>query len=154
MQYWLFKTEPNVFSIDDLKNSPKATCFWEGVRNYQARNLLRDSIQKEDLVFIYHSRIEPLGIVGIAKVTKAGYPDPFAFDKNHKYFDPKSKLEAPTWYGVEVTFVEKFSRTITLKEMKETTGLDKMMLTQKGSRLSIQPVSEKEFKIIQKLVVK
>ena len=154
MQYWLFKTEPNVFSIDDLRNSPKSTSFWEGVRNYQARNLLRDTIQKNDLVFIYHSRVEPLGVVGIAKITKSGYPDPFAFEPSHKYFDPKSKKESPTWYGVDVTLVEIFPRTVTLKEIKETKGLEKMMVAQKGARLSIQPVSEKEFKIIQKLSAK
>ena len=120
MQYWLFKTEPNVFSIDDLRASPRSTSFWEGVRNYQARNLLRDTIQKNDLVFIYHSRVEPLGVVGIAKITKSGYPDPFAFEPSHKYFDPKSKKESPTWYGVDVTLVEIFPRTVTLKEIKET----------------------------------
>ncbi|NCN09868.1 MAG: EVE domain-containing protein [Leptospira sp.] len=154
MQYWLFKTEPNVFSIDDLRASPRSTSFWEGVRNYQARNLLRDTIQKNDLVFIYHSRVEPLGVVGIAKITKSGYPDPFAFEPSHKYFDPKSKKESPTWYGVDVTLVEIFPRTVTLKEIKETKGLEKMMVAQKGARLSIQPVSEKEFKIIQKLSAK
>jgi len=98
--------------------------------------------------------VEPLGVVGIAKITKSGYPDPFAFEPSHKYFDPKSKKESPTWYGVDVTLVEIFPRTVTLKEIKETKGLEKMMVAQKGARLSIQPVSEKEFKIIQKLSAK
>lgn len=154
MNYWLFKTEPNVFSIEDLKNSPRKTTFWEGVRNYQARNFLRDSIQKDDLVLFYHSRVEPIGIIGIAKVTKSGYPDPHAFDPNSDYFDPKSKIESPTWYGVDVTYVKEFSRTITLKEIKTIKGLEEMMVAQKGSRLSIQPVRKKEYDTILKLAEK
>jgi predicted RNA-binding protein with PUA-like domain len=148
MRYWLFKTEPNVFSIDDLKNSPKKTCFWEGVRNYQARNFLRDDVKKGDLVLFYHSRVEPIGVVGIARVTKDGYPDPYAFDPQHKYFDPKSKPESPTWYGVDVQFLEKWERTITLQEIKSNPLLAAMVVAQKGARLSIQPVTEEEYKII------
>lgn len=151
MNYWLFKSEPNVFSLEDLKNSPKKTSFWEGVRNYQARNFLRDEIQKDDLVLFYHSRVEPIGVVGIAIVTKSGYPDPYAFDPQHKYFDPKSKKEKPTWYGVDVKFREEFPRCVTLKEIKAHKGLADMMVAQKGARLSIQPVKEKEFEIIRKL---
>lgn len=151
MRYWLFKSEPNVFSIDDLKNSPKKTSFWEGVRNYQARNFLRDGVKKGDLVLFYHSRVEPIGIVGLARITKDGYPDPFAFDPQHKYFDPKSKLESPTWYGVDVQFVEKWARTITLQEIKKNPLLEKMMVVQKGARLSIQPVAEKEFQKIMEM---
>lgn len=151
MKYWLFKSEPNVFSLDDLKNSPKKTSFWEGVRNYQARNFLRDEVKKGDLVLFYHSRVEPIGVVGIAKITKDGYPDTYAFDPNHKYFDPKSKKENPTWYGVDVTFLEEFPRCVSLKEIKETKTLSKMMVAQKGARLSIQPVTEKEFEIVKKL---
>jgi predicted RNA-binding protein with PUA-like domain len=154
MNYWLFKTEPNVFSIEDLKNSPRKTTFWEGVRNYQARNFLRDSIQKDDLVLFYHSQVKPIGIVGIAKITKPSYPDPNAFDPNSRYFDPKSKIESPTWYGVDVTYVSEFHRTITLQEIKSTKGLEEMMVAQKGSRLSIQPVQKKEYDIILKLAEK
>ncbi|WCL49958.1 EVE domain-containing protein [Leptospira sp. GIMC2001] len=148
MNYWLFKTEPNVFSIEDLKNSPNKTCFWEGVRNYQARNLLRDDIKKGDSVLFYHSRVEPIGIVGLAVVTKAGYPDKFAFEPSHKYFDPKSKPENPTWYGVDVKYVRHFPRVLTLTELKANKELSKMVLTQKGSRLSIQPVTESEYNTI------
>lgn len=104
MRHWLFKTEPDVFSIDDLYNAPSHIAPWEGVRNYQARNFLRDSIQKGDLVLFYHSRATPLSVVGIAEVVKPGYPDHFAFDTSHKYFDPKSKPESPTWYMVDIKF--------------------------------------------------
>lgn len=151
MNYWLFKTEPNVFSIEDLKKAPKKTTFWEGVRNYQARNYLRDQIKKGDLVLFYHSRIEPIGVVGIARVTKEAYPDPFALDPSHKYYDPKSTPEKPIWYGVEITLEEEFPRCVSLKELKSTPGLENMVVVQKGSRLSIQPVTAKEFQIVRKL---
>ncbi len=102
-------------------------------------------------MLFYHSRVEPIGVVGIAKVTKSASPDPYAFDPNHKYFDPKSKKESPTWYGVEVTFLEEFPRCVTLKEIKSTKGLENMIVAKKGARLSIQPVTLKEFEIICKL---
>lgn len=148
MNYWLFKSEPNVFSWDDLENSPRKTSFWEGVRNYQARNYLRDQVKTGDLVLFYHSRVEPIGIVGVAEITRAGYPDAFAFDPNHKYYDPKSKKENPTWYGVDVTAKLPFPRVITLAEIKKNPALSTMVLVQKGSRLSIQPVTKKEFATI------
>lgn len=115
---------------------------------------MRDSIRVGDQVLFYHSRVEPIGIIGIAVVSRAGYPDPYAFEPSHKYFDPKSKKESPTWYGVDVKFREKFSDTITLAELKQTPGLEKMMVIQKGARLSIQPVSKKEFEIVLKLAKK
>ena len=101
-RYWLLKTEPSTFSFDDLWNALKRTTFWDGVRNFQARNTLRDKMKKGDLVFIYHSSTDPTGIAGIAEVAKEGYADPTAFDKKDSHYDPKSKPEAPTWYGVEV----------------------------------------------------
>ncbi|TGK16601.1 EVE domain-containing protein [Leptospira kmetyi] len=148
MNYWLFKTEPDVFSIDDLHNAPSHIAPWEGVRNYQARNFLRDSIKKGDLVLFYHSRANPLSIVGIAEVVKPGYPDHFAFDPSHKYFDPKSKTENPTWYMVDIKFKKKFPEPVTMEEMKTHKALKNMVLLQKGSRLSIQPVSPAEFQYI------
>ncbi|MCG6169337.1 EVE domain-containing protein [Leptospira sanjuanensis] len=148
MKHWLFKTEPDVFSIDDLYNAPSHTAPWEGVRNYQARNFLRDSIKKGDLVLFYHSRANPLSIVGIAEVVKPGYPDHFAFDPSHKYFDPKSKTENPTWYMVDIKFKKKFPKPVTMEEMKTQKALKNMVLLQKGSRLSIQPVSPAEFQFI------
>ncbi|MCG6194737.1 EVE domain-containing protein [Leptospira sp. FAT2] len=148
MKHWLFKTEPDVFSIDDLYNAPSHIAPWEGVRNYQARNFLRDSIKKGDLVLFYHSRANPLSIVGIAEVVKPGYPDHFAFDPSHKYFDPKSKTENPTWYMVDIKFKKKFPKPVTMEEMKTQKALKNMVLLQKGSRLSIQPVSPAEFQFI------
>ncbi|AVQ13558.1 EVE domain protein [Leptospira santarosai] len=151
MRHWLFKTEPDVFSIDDLYNAPSHIAPWEGVRNYQARNFLRDSIQKGDLVLFYHSRATPLSVVGIAEVVKPGYPDHFAFDSSHKYFDPKSKPESPTWYMVDIKFKKKFPKPVTTEEMKKHKQLKNMVLLQKGSRLSIQPVSPAEFQFILEL---
>ncbi|MBW0432731.1 EVE domain-containing protein [Leptospira yasudae] len=148
MKHWLFKTEPDVFSIDDLYNAPSHIAPWEGVRNYQARNFLRDSIKKGDLVLFYHSRANPLSIVGIAEVVKPGYPDHFAFDPSHKYFDPKSKAENPTWYMVDIKFKKKFPKPVTMEEMKTQKALKNMVLLQKGSRLSIQPVSPAEFQFV------
>ncbi|PJZ69799.1 EVE domain-containing protein [Leptospira perolatii] len=148
MNYWLFKTEPETFSIDDLHNSPGEIAPWEGVRNYQARNYLRDQVKKKDLVLFYHSSTKPTAIVGIAEVAKEGFPDHFAFDPKHKYHDPKSNPEKPTWYMVNVKFKEKFSRPITLEELKSHGKLKGMVLLQKGGRLSIQPVTREQFTYI------
>lgn len=149
LKYWLMKSEPDVYSIDDLKEEKVAS--WDGVRNYQARNFMRDSMKKGDLVFFYHSNAEPSGIAGIAKVAKVSYPDPTAFDPKSKYFDPKSKPENPTWYLVDVAFVKKFRKLIPLNELRGIKGLEEMLLLRKGQRLSIQPVSEKEWNIINKM---
>lgn len=148
MRYWLFKSEPDVFSIHDLANSPRKTAPWEGVRNYQARNLLRDEIKKGDLVLFYHSNAKPMCIVGIAEVVKDGYPDHFAQDPSHKYFDPKSTPENPRWYMVDVKLKEIFSQPLTREFLKTQKPLSQMVLLQKGSRLSVQPVSENEFQHI------
>jgi predicted RNA-binding protein with PUA-like domain len=149
--YWLFKSEPDVFSIDDLAKSSMQTSSWEGVRNYQARNYLRDEVKLGDEVLFYHSRIEPLGIFGVAMVIKEAYVDHFAFDKKSKYFDPKSKPEKPTWYMVDVKFKTKFPKPVTLAMMREHPELAQMKVLQKGNRLSILPVTTEEFRIILEL---
>lgn len=149
--YWLVKSEPDVFSFDDLLARPKRTTHWDGVRNFQARNTLRDGMKKGDLVFFYHSSADPTGIAGVAEVAKEGYPDHTALDPKDPHFDPKSKPEAPTWYMIDLKAVEPFKRLVTLAELRSTKGLEKMVLLQKGSRLSVQPVTEGEWKIIHAL---
>ncbi|MAW07822.1 MAG: EVE domain-containing protein [Halobacteriovoraceae bacterium] len=143
MRYWLMKTEPDVFSIDDLKS--QKTTPWEGVRNYQARNFMRDEMKKGDMVLIYHSNTKPPGVAGIGVVSKEAFPDHFAWDKKSKYFDPKSTKENPRWMMVEVKFKKKFKELISLSEIKETKGLEGMLILRKGNRLSITPVDKKHF---------
>jgi predicted RNA-binding protein with PUA-like domain len=150
-QYWLLKTEPTTFSFDDLWNAPKRTTFWDGVRNFQARNTLRDRMKVGDGVFIYHSSTDPTGIVGIAEVVKEGYPDPTAFDPKDSHYDPRSKRESPTWYVVDVKAIERLAPIITLDELRGVKGLEKMVLLQRGSRLSVQPVSAEEWRMIRSL---
>ena len=148
MNYWLVKTEPETFSWDDLKASPKKTTSWEGVRNYQARNYMRDQMKKGDLVFFYHSVVKPLSIVGIAKVAREAYPDHYAHDPKNKYYDPKSSPDNPRWFMVDLQAVKGIAPPVTLDELKQTRGLEKMVLLQKGGRLSVQPVTAKEWKIV------
>lgn len=150
-RYWLVKSEPDAFSFDDLLASPRRTTHWDGVRNYQARNTLRDDMKKGDLVLFYHSSTEPMAVVGVAEVVREGYPDHTAFDPRDSHYDPKSKREAPTWYMVDLRAVKKFARPVTLAALRATRGLEKMALLQKGSRLSVQPVSEAEFRIVEGL---
>lgn len=152
-RYWLFKSEPDVFSIHDLKKAKGKTTEWEGVRNYQARNLLRDDVQKGDEVLYYHSRKNPMAVVGTAKVAKAGYPDPYQFDRKSKYFDEKSQRDNPRWFLVDITLGSIFKREVTLKEIKSTAALNKMVLVTHG-RLSVQPVTANEFQTIVKLGAK
>lgn len=147
-RYWLMKSEPEVYSFTDLKKDKNQTTCWEGVRNYQARNLLRDQISVGDEVFFYHSRVDPMHIAGIAKVVRAGYPDPFQFDAKSKYFDSGSNPDDPRWYCVDLKYQKEFRRPVTLRELKSVPGLEDMVLTRKGSRLSVQPVSAEEWKII------
>lgn len=149
MNYWLFKSEPSVYSIDDLKRDKSTP--WEGVRNYQARNFLRDTVKDGDLVLFYHSNAEPPGVAGIGKIVKEGYVDPSAFDQKSKYFDEKSKKDNPAWYLVDVGFVQKFDQIISLSTLKATHGLEEMMVTKRGARLSIQPVTKQEWDIVLKL---
>src|ERR1043166_927906 len=137
MSHWLMKSEPNAFSITDLKNQKNQTTFWDGVRNYQARNMMRDQMKVDDLAFFYHSNCNPPGIVGIVKIVKKAYPDPTAFNPEDPHFDPKSSIDKPTWYGVEVKFVKEFNRIISLEELKKQPGLEGMQLLRKGNRLSV-----------------
>ncbi len=148
MFYWLMKTEPNTYSWQDLLNEKNKTTQWEGVRNYQARNFMRDQMKTGDPVFIYHSVVKPMAIVGIAEVVCESYPDHFAFDPSSRYFDPKSNQENPRWFMVDVQAKYAFKNPITLERLKTIPELQSMMLLQKGSRLSIQPVSEAEWQRI------
>ena len=146
MKYWLMKTEPAEFSIEDLKLVESES--WTGVRNYQARNFMRDDMGLGDQVLIYHSSCKLIGVAGIAKIAKTSYPDPTQFDKNSKYYDPKATFENPRWFLVDVAWIKTFREIITLKEIKSLKSLSEMHLVKKGSRLSIQPVSKDEFNII------
>ena len=152
--YWLVKSEPSVFSFDDLLALPGRTTHWDGVRNYQARNTMRDGMKTGDQVFFYHSSTDPAAIVGIAEVVKEAYPDPSAFDPKDSHYDPKSKREAPTWFVVDLKAVAPLARPVALGELRGTKGLEKMTLLQKGSRLSVQPVAAAEWKIITALASK
>ncbi len=147
-RHWLVKSEPSVFSFDDLMACTRRTTTWDGVRNFQARNTLRDDMKKGDLVFFYHSSTDPAAIVGVAEVARDGYPDATAFDAADSHYDAKSKPESPTWYAVDIKGVKKLNRPIPLGELRQAKGLEKMTLLQKGSRLSVQPVSEQEWAII------
>lgn len=149
MKTWLFKSEPDTYSIDDLQK--EKTCFWEGVRNYQARNFLRDEVKKGDFVLFYHSNCKPPGIVGLAEVIKEGTPDPFALDPKSDYFDPKASEENPRWYGVTLKFLKKYPKALSLEEIKASKELEGMLVAQKGQRLSIQPVETKHYKRIETL---
>ena len=151
MQYWLMKSEPDVFGIDDLAKQPRKTEHWDGVRNYQARNMMRDEMKKGDLVFFYHSNCKEPGIVGVAEVVKEGYPDFTAFDTKAKYYDSKSDPDNPRWYMVDIKFKRKFKRTITLQELKTYSQLAEMPLLRKGNRLSVMPVGKKQWDFILKL---
>lgn len=153
MQYWLMKSEPEAYSIDDLQAQPKKTDHWDGVRNYQARNFMK-SMKKGDQVFFYHSNCKPPGIVGVAEVVKEAYPDFTAFDGDSKYFDPKSLPDNPRWFMVDVKFKKKFKHILSLDELKATPELETMPLVRKGNRLSVMPVSKKEWNIILELTSK
>ena len=151
MRHWLLKTEPQVFSFDDLLAAPKRTTGWGGVRNYQARNLLRDELKKGDLALIYHSNAEPPCVVGEAEVVREGYPDPTQFDPKDDHCDPDSPPDAPRWFAVDIAFDEKFPHPVTLPELRADESLGDMVLLRKGSRLSVQPVTAAEWKRVVKL---
>ena len=148
MKYWLMKSEPEAFSIDDLRRAPGRTDHWDGVRNYQARNMMRDEMNKGDLVFFYHSNCAEPGIVGIMKVVREAYPDHTAFDPETRYYDPKSDFASPRWYMVDVRFVRKLKRVIPLAELKTCAELKDMPLVKRGNRLSIMPVTETQWDFI------
>ena len=142
-RHWLLKSEPSVFSIDDLERA--GTTSWEGVRNYQARNLLRDEVKAGDEVLFYHSSAEPSGVAGVARIARGAYPDPTQFDRKSAYHDADSPRDAPRWLAVDVAFVRKLPRVLTLAELKANPALAKMVVTQRGSRLSVQPVTPAEY---------
>lgn len=153
MEYWLFKTEPDAFSIDDLANMPNQTEHWDGIRNYQARNFLRDQIKNGDQVFIYHSSCKDVGIVGLAEVVKEGYPDHTQFDPEAKYYDPKSPQDNPRWYMVDIKFKQKFDQLLSLKAIKQMPNISEIGLVKKGGRLSVMPVLESEFELLLEEVI-
>ncbi len=145
MNYWLFKSEPDAFSIDDLEAMPEQTEHWDGIRNYQARNYLRDQVKKGDQVFFYHSSCKNVGIVGVAEVVREAYPDHTQFDPESKYFDPKSNPENPRWFMVDIKLKQKFPEPLLLKSIKEMPEIREIGLVKKGHRLSIMPVPENEW---------
>ncbi len=149
-EYWLMKSEPATFSIDDLIRSPDQTTCWDGVRNYQARNFMR-SMAIGDQVLFYHSNADPPAVVGIAEVVNTAYPDPTQFDKKDKRYDPESKPSTPRWDMVDIRYVQKFAGPLTLDELRKESTLKRMVLLKKGSRLSVQPVSPLEWRHIVKL---
>ncbi|MEY2696077.1 MAG: hypothetical protein RL333_215 [Pseudomonadota bacterium] len=151
MKYWLMKSEPEAFGIDDLIHRPQQTEPWDGVRNYQARNMLRDEMQVGDEILFYHSNCKEPGVVGIARVVKSGYPDDTAFDPDSKYYDPKSTQERPIWFRVDVALIRKLKRTIGLAELKQYPELSELALVRKGNRLSVMPVGAAEYHFILEL---
>lgn len=148
-RYWLFKSEPSVFSIDDLATVRSTS--WDGVRNYQARNMLRDDVKPGDRVLFYHSNADPTGVAGVARVVKGGHPDTTAFDPKHDHFDPKSRASEPTWFVVDVRHEKTFPRVVTRDALAADPVCAKMMVLKKGSRLSIQPVTEAEYDAVLRL---
>lgn len=150
MNYWLFKSEPDDYSLTDLKNDKNATVRWDGIRNYQARNLLRDNVKVDDLVLFYHSSCKNIGVAGTAKVVSTPYPDPLQFDKESKYYDQKSKQDAPRWISLDIQYQQECKKFVPLPLIKATKALEEMVLVKRG-RLSIQPVTEEEWNIIMKL---
>lgn len=140
------KCEPSAYTIEDLAQD--GTTSWEGVRNYQARNFMRDKMRVGDGVLFYASNADPSGVTGIAKVVRSGYPDHFAWKKGHRYFDARSNKSKPVWFMVDIAFIEQFVSIISLAKLKATKGLEEMMVTKKGSRLSVQPVTKAEFETV------
>ena len=150
MRHWLLKSEPDVFGIDHLAGAPERTTAWEGVRNYQARNLLRDDVGRGDLAFFYHSSCDVPGIAGIVKVVREAYPDPTQFDRKSEYYDPASTRDAPRWFCVDVQYVRRIEPVITLPELREHASgtLREMTILKRGNRLSVTPVSAAEWRFI------
>ena len=146
MKHWLFKSEPGCYSIDDLARDKRT--HWDGVRNYHARNMLRDDVKKGDVVLFYHSNCDEPGVAGIAEVVRGGYPDPSAFDPEDAHFDPKSDPDAPRWFVVDVRFKRRLRRVITLSELKNDDRLHGFQLLQRGNRLSVMPVERAHFDIV------
>lgn len=147
MRYWLMKSEPDTYGIDDLEKAGKPA-MWEGCRNYTVRNFFRDEMSDGDLAFFYHSNANPSGIVGTMRIVGNAYPDPTQFDPSSDYYDPKSPRDNPRWLLRDVSFIEKFPRILSLAELKTIPGLEQMLVVRKGQRLSVMPVSESEWKIV------
>ena len=143
------KCEPTAYTIDDLARDGHTS--WEGVRNFQARNFMRDEMQLGDGVLFYASNADPSGVTGLAEISRTGHPDHYAWKKGHTYFDARSTRVSPVWHMVEIAFVERFAHTVSLATLKSTKGLEQMMVTRKGSRLSVQPVAKPEFDIVVRL---
>lgn len=155
MKYWLMKSEPSVFSIDDLHKAPKRRSGWDGVRNYQVRNMMRDDMKVDDLAFFYHSSCEEPGIYGVMRISKAAYPDATAFDPSHDHHDPKSKADDPTWLMVDVEFVERFERPVTLDRLRANADkLADLLILKRGNRLSVTPISSAQWRTINGLARK
>lgn len=151
VRHWLFKTEPESFGFDDLAAAPRKRTGWDGVRNHQARNFLRDDVAVGDLVLVYHSSSDPSGVAGVARVSRAAHPDPTQFDPRSHHFDAKSKREAPTWVQVELEAVRPLARFVSLAEIRAEPALAGMLVTKRGQRLSIQPVRPEEFAVVCRL---
>ena len=151
MQYWLMKSEPDEFGIEDLERCPDATAHWDGCRNYQVRNMMRDEMKVGDLALFYHSNTKPPGVAGIMEIVREGYPDHTAFDPEDPHYDPKSDPDKPRWYMVDVRFVERFPHYVPLSTLKQQPVLSAMKILQKGNRLSITAVSKREWNRIVKL---
>ncbi|WP_116369140.1 EVE domain-containing protein [Parahaliea mediterranea] len=147
MNYWLLKTEPDEYSLEHLRSEPSGQARWDGIRNYQARNLLRDAVAAGDQVLIYHSQCRQVGVVGQAEVVRGGYPDPAQFDPDSHYYDAKASADAPRWYCIDIRFVAALPRTVTLAEIKREPQLDDMVLRRQG-RLSVQPVTRAQWQHI------
>ncbi len=153
-QIWLMKSEPSVYSFEDLKKATNKTTLWEGVRNYQARNFMRDKMRKGDPVLFYHSNCKEPGIVGLAEISsEAAYPDPTQFDPDSNYHDPKATKEKPRWLVVDVRYVDELQRPVTLQEIKGDAELAEMMVARRGMRLSVQPVEPRHYRRIRKLAL-
>jgi predicted RNA-binding protein with PUA-like domain len=149
-RYWLMKSEPSAYSIEDWERD--GVTAWENIRNYTARNSLRDDVQVGDGVLFYHSSADPTGVAGAGTVARAGYPDGSAQRKGDDYFDPKASADNPIWYAVDIKFGERFKNVVTLDELKKTKGLEEMVVTtKKGQRLSVQPVTPGEFEIVMRI---
>lgn len=150
-KYWLVKSEPDIYSIDDLAKEKDKTTYWDGVRNYQARNFIRDEMKLGDAVLFYHSNSDPTAVVGVCEVVKEAYPDFTAFDPDDPHYDPKSKKDNPAWMMVDIKLVKKFKTPVTLEEIKNNPKLNNMRLVQRGNRLSVFPVEKNEFDEILKM---
>ena len=150
-KFWLIKSEPSEFSIEDLEKSKNQTTYWDGVRNYQARNFIRDEMKMGDKVLFYHSNAEPNAIVGICEVVREAYPDHTQFDPKHNHYDPKADKKNPPWFMIDIKFEKKFKKQVTLEDIKSNSKLSKMRLVERGNRLSVMPVTKEEIEEILKM---